>query len=54
MTYGIGESVEDSGAVHDTEMLVVSDDEEGLALRQEFANYSNYPSYIDYLNYSNS
>ena len=27
-TYGIGESVEDSSAVHNTETLVVSDDEE--------------------------
>ena len=56
-TYGIGESVEDSSAVQDTETLVVFDDEEArgaaLALRQDFVNYFNYADYIDYNNYSN-
>ena len=35
-TYGIGESVEDSGAVQGTETLVVSDDEEARGAQAKF------------------
>ena len=35
-TYGIGESVEDSSAVQDTETLVVSDDEEARGAQARF------------------
>ena len=34
--YGIGESVEDSSAVQDTETLVISDDEEARGAQARF------------------
>ena len=35
-TYGIGELVEDSSAVHDKEIMVVSDDEEAPGAQARF------------------
>ena len=47
-TYGTGQSVKGSSAVHNTETLVGSHDEEAPSAQQDFAKNFNHPNYIDY------